>query len=375
MTSRGVDDTPSLSLTRLVVRHVRNVETIELEPGRTNILFGDNGQGKTSLLEAIYVLCTSRSFRASKLREVASHTAEGFQVRGSFEEMRDGEALLREQIATTRHGSLHVRLDGNKPSSLAEYAVKSPVVVFHPDELALSSGPASVRRRMLDRVALYGSPRSMAASAAYNRALRARRELLQRLGPGAPELDAYEDIAARAGAELTRARARAVEALATDVLAAFTEIAQPGLCLEFAYEPGGSDDADHARKELAERRPRDARAPTATFGPHRDDLALRLDGHSARLVASQGQHRAITLALKAAESATIARITGLEPIQLLDDVSSELDPSRTEALFRFLLAARGQLFLTTTRPELVEQALGARDARRFRLISGAIQGG
>ncbi|HTJ85309.1 MAG TPA: DNA replication and repair protein RecF, partial [Polyangiaceae bacterium] len=104
----------------------------------------------------------------------------------------------------------------------------------------------------------------------------------------------------------------------------------------------------------------------------RDDLVLSLDGHLARGVASQGQHRALTLAIKAAESATIARVTGLEPIQLLDDVSSELDPTRTEALFSHLARRRAQIFVTTTRPDLVGAALRDAFTKRYRVVGGAL---
>jgi DNA replication and repair protein RecF len=127
-----------------------------------------------------------------------------------------------------------------------------------------------------------------------------------------------------------------------------------------------------ARAELARERGRDARAPSASFGPHRDDLTLRLGGHAVRLVASQGQHRAITLALKAAESAVLQRLTGLTPIQLLDDVSSELDPTRNRALYTFLREARGQVFLTTPRPELVEGPFEALERSSFQVLAGQV---
>jgi DNA replication and repair protein RecF len=101
---------------------------------------------------------------------------------------------------------------------------------------------------------------------------------------------------------------------------------------------------------------------------------LLLDGHPARTVASQGQHRALTLALKAAETACIASVRGLEPIQLLDDVSSELDPERTAALFEFLACRRGQIFLTTTRPEMiVTPGIDPAERRDFTLREGRIE--
>ncbi|MFT3773811.1 MAG: AAA family ATPase [Minicystis sp.] len=131
---------------------------------------------------------------------------------------------------------------------------------------------------------------------------------------------------------------------------------------------------EEAREELRRHRRRDAHRPNAGFGPHRDDLDLRFDGRPVRVVASQGQHRALTLALKAAETSAIAAARGLEPILLLDDVSSELDPDWTAALFTFLSLAHGQIFLTTTRPELiVTPGLGAAERRDFLVEAGAIR--
>src|SRR4030095_13591449 len=107
------------------------------------------------------------------------------------------------------------------------------------------------------------------------------------------------------------------------------------------------------------------------FGPHLDDLTVTLDGHPARVVASQGQHRAITLAMKSAELTRIAQARGVLPILLLDDVSSELDAERTTALFEFLAATESQLFLTTTRADLI--VAGARDRRAFHIAGGGLE--
>ncbi|HSN99289.1 MAG TPA: hypothetical protein VLS89_13430, partial [Candidatus Nanopelagicales bacterium] len=135
---------------------------------------------------------------------------------------------------------------------------------------------------------------------------------------------------------------------------------------------GGSGDAGEARETLRAQRRRDAQRASAGFGPHRDELDLSIDGHPARVVASQGQHRALTLSLKAAETAAIRAARGLEPILLLDDVSSELDPDRTAALFTFLGMSRGQVFLTTTRRELIVTPGVARSDRRDFLVEGGV---
>lgn len=370
---------PSLALEALSVRDFRNLARIDIEPApRMNVVSGSNGHGKTSLLEAIYFAATSRSFRTHRIGDLIRHGEKVASVKARFSENKsDLPPLPREQTAAASGRGCVVTLDGNKPQSLASFATRSPVVVFHPEEMALSTGPASLRRKLLDRVALFIDPASADKKARYTHAIRARQELLQRRGaPAQPsEIEAFEALAAKHGAEVTRARQRAAEALAMELHAAFRQIAAPDLGLDVRFEPGGSADEAEALEALAQGRARDAHRPSAGYGPHRDDLVLLFDGHPARLVGSQGQHRALTLAIKAAEAAAVAAVRGLEPILLLDDVSSELDPDRTAALFQFLALARGQIFLTTTRPDLIVTPGLDRNLRSdFRIDRGAAVG-
>ncbi len=255
------------------------------------------------------------------------------RIRAVFSEQRGAFVPLeRVQTLSVTGSMLQATIDGNRASSLAMYAARTPVVVFHPGDLELSSGPAAGRRKLLDRLVLYAQASDAIHVVEHERAMRARQELLRRgVGVGS-EIDAYEAICARTGAKVTAARTRAAESIATNLLGAFARIGDPALLLRVTFEAGGSADEAEAASELARRRSQDARVRVPTWGPQKDDLTLRLDGHLARRVASQGQHRALTLALKAAEAISVRAATGLEPIQLLDDVSSELDPARTSAL-------------------------------------------
>ncbi len=366
-----------LELERLSVRGLRVLSRVDISPAsRLNVIWGNNGHGKTSLLEAIYFVATSKSFRTPRLGELVRHGDSAVNVRARFIERSETfEPLAREQSAGTagKGAGVLVRIDGDKPKALAEYATRSPVVVFHPDELTLSSGPALGRRTMLDRLALFMDGTSVEVRARYAHALKARQELLKRGATQSSELRAFETLCAEHGAALTQVRARAADALVQELELAFAQIAAPDLDLRARYVPGGSADVAKAAEELEQRRQRDAFRPSAGFGPHRDDLELRFGEHPVRIVASQGQHRALTLALKAAETATIAKQRGLEPLLLLDDVSSELDPERTGALFSFLSLHRGQIFLTTTRPELIRTPGGwASDRADFQMVGGEV---
>ncbi len=358
-----------LVLESIQTRAFRNLARVDATFGeRFNVVSGDNGQGKTNLLEAIYVVATSKSFRGGKPGDLVGFGAELASVRATLVE--DGER--RVQSVGLKPGQRLVRIDDKRPPSLAAYAVRTPVVVFHPGEIALSMGGSSERRRLLDRTALYVAPASMAALDSYMRAMKARQRTLELRGVTAPELADFEELCVRHGLEVMDHRARAAEKLATSALEAFARIAAPSLVLRVAYAPSAPTTEGAYREALERGRPLDARRGSAGVGPHRDDLALAIDGHGVRGVASQGQHRAVTLSLKSAEIEVVGAARGVRPILLLDDVSSELDRSRTAALFSFLREQRGQVFLTTTRPELIDTGEEAGARVDFTVSSGVL---
>lgn len=359
-----------LHVAHLQVRSFRNLAVVDLEPGeRFNVVSGDNGQGKTNLLEALYVAATSKSFRTAKLGELVGFGSELASVRARL--LDDGET--RVQSVGLKPGARLVRIDDKRPPSLAAYAVRTPIVVFHPGEMTLSMGSSSERRRLLDRTSLYLSPQSMADLEAYTRALKERQRALETRGPLASDLVEWETLVVRHGLAVMAHRARAAELVSAKALEAFARIAAPELTLTSSYAPSAPADEQAFLDALASRRASDMRRGSAGIGPHRDDLALAIDGHPVRGVASQGQHRAVTLALKSAEIEVVGQARGVRPILLLDDVSSELDRARTAALFSFLREQRGQVFLTTTRPELIDTGDDGAARRDFVVRSGVIE--
>lgn len=359
-----------LHVAHLQVRYFRNLAAVDLEPGeRFNVISGDNGQGKTNLLEALYVGATSKSFRTSKLGELVGFGAELASVRLSL--LDDEES--RVQSVGLKPGARLVRIDDKRPPSLAAYAVRTPIVVFHPGEMTLSMGSSSERRRLLDRTSLYMSPQSMADLEAYTRAMKERQRALETRGPQASDLVEWETLVVRHGLAVMAHRARAAELVSAKAVEAFARIAAPELVLASSYAPSAPHDERAFLDTLVARRASDMRRGSAGIGPHRDDLALAIDGHPVRGVASQGQHRAVTLALKSAEIEVVGQARGVRPILLLDDVSSELDHARTVALFSFLRDQRGQVFLTTTRPELIDTGDDRSARRDFVVRSGVIE--
>jgi DNA replication and repair protein RecF len=365
----------SLALESLSVRSFRNLTSVDLALGsRFNVVSGDNGQGKTNLLEAVYLLATSRSFRTNRLSELVQRGAESETttaiIRATIREDRE----QRLQSLALRPGLRAARIDGKRPATLAEYAVQTPVVAFHPGALSLSAGSGADRRRLLDRLALYLSPASLASGQSYSRAVRARQRVLELRGEKAPDLDSWEELIVRHGSDLSQERANAAERLASHAHHAFGRIGPRGLELVTRYKRSAPADLEAFRTLLAKSRTQDRARGSASFGPHRDDLELELGGRPVRGIASQGQHRTVILALELAEAELIAEARGARPILLLDDVSSELDRQRTSALFSTLREERGQVVLTTTRPELIDtkDSSGPQDRVNFVVADGRI---
>ena len=227
------------SVRRLRLRDFRNLASADVVPApRFNLVYGDNGHGKTSLIEALYLLCTTKSFRCQKLGETIRQGADQALLHGEIESF----GLRRELRAQVGHRGRSFLVDGKRPKRHLDYALKAPVIAFHPGDLSLASGPAAGRRTLLDRVLLHQDPGGADARLSYQKALRDRQKLLAEKGVRAPELDAYEAVCATHGARLARGRAHAASSVIDALGPSFSEMAAPGLVCRSVYEPGGTSD-------------------------------------------------------------------------------------------------------------------------------------
>jgi DNA replication and repair protein RecF len=364
-----------MRLVSLSVSDFRNLAAVELAPSpRATILLGENGQGKTNLLEAIYFLTTLKPLRGSRLQELVRFGTDRAQVAADF----DGPGGVRRAAVSIQAGGRTAFLDGKVQERLDAYFEGRAAVCFSPDDLLLVKGGPEGRRRFLDRAAFNRWPALLAEARDYVRALRARNAALR----GAPpDVEAsFREPLVRAAARLLRRRRDLVEELAPRVTRAFAEISGPEAPEALlAYRPasgmsvtGGEEEiAARLAEILAHRIERDREKGYTSAGPHMDELVLALAGKGARLFGSQGQQRALVLALKIAEIENLRVALGRPPLLLLDDVSSELDPGKNRYLLDYLSTLPAQAFLTSTDRRLLEPAAGPESAF-FKLEKGAV---
>ena len=362
----------------LVAEGIRNLEPLTLQPReRFNVFVGDNGQGKTNLLEAIFVVSTLRSFRTSKLTDLVGFGRDRATLGARV--LKD-ELLRVYEVELAMDARKQVRLDGKAVRPLARYFGAFNVVVFTPEDLALPRGSPGDRRRFLDRSVFTYSPAYLSVASDYDKVVRTRNAVLKRAGvDGKPmmpmrQLDdllaVYDEQLAGLAMAVIEARTSYLAQLAPEFRAAFAAITRTPRVAGLRYQPKlACSSVEQMLEQLAAARMKDLATSATQVGPHRDDIVLELDGHEAGAFASQGQLRAIMLAWKTAELALLGRTHGDLPILLLDDVSSELDHARNEFLFEHLAKLAGQCFITTTDGQHV---LVREDRADFRIQNGRI---
>jgi DNA replication and repair protein RecF len=358
----------TLRLSRLAARGFRNLEPLSFEPGpRFNVVHGDNGQGKSNLLEAIDYVATLRSFRGASAEDMI---ARGTEVAELLAEVYAEPVPHLARITISTRAQRAVQLDGKRPRSRSAYVGTIPLVLFHPGDMQLVAGSPELRRTFVDRLIEQIDPVFASTADAYERALRSRNRMLKSEPVDVQAVTAYDEILAAAGAILGQARRKLIDEIAPRVTAACADIGGEPARLQMRYEPRCEPAVDTLREALKTSLDKDLARGFTAEGPHGDDIGFYLDGTAAKRYASQGQQRSIVLALKVAELAELERRSNKSPILLLDDVSSELDRGRNKRLFELLSALGNQVFLTTTQPELI---LIDGDRADFRVERGTIR--
>jgi DNA replication and repair protein RecF len=336
-------------LHRLWLTDFRNYREAELEPASEGLtaIIGANGEGKTNLLEAIGYLATLQSFRGAPPAALVRDGCQQAVVRAEAE--REGRSVLLEaQLAAAGRDRVLVNRQPLRRARDLLGALR--VSVFSPDDLVFVKGGPSARRSFLDDTLVSLHAKHDALRSDVERILRQRGALLKQAGGRlTPEVEATLDVwdtkLARAGEELVEARRQTLVVLEPAVVKAYGQLAGSGASVTMHYVQSWTGNLESA---LAASRRDDLRRAATLVGPHRDDVALAIDGLPARTHASQGEQRSLALALRLAAHRAVAEASGTAPVLLLDDVFSELDPARSEALLAHI--PEGQALVSTTGP-------------------------
>jgi len=322
----------------LVLRDFRNYRSLSYRPaGRLNVLEGRNAQGKTNALEGLGVLLTGRSFRTSRLAELPSW--------GTDTATLSGELVHTEGTRSARR-TIQRREDGTWESA-GDLCPWARVVVFGWQDLGILNGPPSARRSFIDGFAARLYPGHLPALLRYRQILARRNRLLQAPG-AASRLAPWDEQLASTGMELIDRRRRAVAALSTELARVYPALAGEGRKVQVAYRTSLGESAEPAAllAALERCRPEEMRRGLTLVGPHRDDLAIELNGTDVRAFGSRGEQRLLALALRLAEVMPVTEAAGTTPVLLLDDALSELDPIVAANVLREIQSAE-QVFLTS----------------------------
>ena len=319
--------------------------SFDFHPGTTAVV-GLNGQGKTNLAEAMAYLATLDSFRGAPLDALIRVGADSAVVRSTVVHDDGREMLVELELA--RNGRNRVLVNRQKLGRSRDLLGVMRVTVFSPDDLTIvKEGPAG-RRRFLDDVLVALALKYDALRLELDRVVKQRNTLLKQVGgrlndEAAMTLDVWDSKMADVGDQFGHARAVLVARFSPFVQEAYEQLADRSTSIELRYEPAWRQRGLAAA--LAEARVEDVRRGVSSVGPHRDDLELFINGMPARTHASQGEQRTLALALRLGAHRLVTDKAGSAPVLVLDDVLSELDPGRCEALLRHLPV--GQVVLTT----------------------------
>ena len=369
-------------LSRLRLTNFRNLTHLDvgLSPGVT-VYYGPNAQGKTTLLEAVYLLCIARSFRAENEREVvnfdAAKAGEQALVDGTIE--KDGQRLrvivgyqpTQRTSQNTNGLAYNVRKEirvNRLRRTAGELIGEVNAVLFSAADIELIQGPPSGRRRFLDIVLSQADSVYLKGLQRYQRVVQQRNQLLRLIRDGraqGDELAYWDDELVREGAQITWRRYEAMRELTAACVRHHEDLSGPEEVLEVEYRPSVrlagdvGEVEDNFREALAAAGHRERAMPVTAVGPHRDDFSLHIDGADMGVFASRGQARTLALALRLAEAEFLASVRGEGPVVLFDDALSEMDSSRRHRLLEKATRYE-QVLITTTDLDQVNDFFGAR---------------
>lgn len=358
-----------MKVLELCYKNYRNLKDGKFIPSdKINVIYGDNAQGKTNLLEAIWIFTGGRSFRGTKDSDLIKFNEKESRI---FLKVlsREREKDLEIKVSSKKR---KVLINSVEKRSAIELVGKFCSVIFAPNHLMLVKGGPALRRKFLDTAICQVTPKYAKFISNYNHVLNQRNSLLKDIKKH-PELidtlDIWDDRLAVYGVEIISKRIQYVNHLKEFSKFFHEGISSKKEILSLEYENSFKENMDLTKENFKEglikARNTDIALKCTTFGPHRDDLKILINKKSAKLFASQGQQRSAVLALKLAEAEIFKKVFNVSPVILLDDVMSELDEKRQDFILNSI--SENQVFITCCEPI---SALKLRNGKSFRVASG-----
>lgn len=334
-------------ISQLLVNDFRNLEPLDWRPGRgSHLLLGGNGAGKTSLLEAVYVVATTRSFRAAQIGDCVHHGSDSFRIHAEVETDR------RSRLEVSWAAGKRERSLNGKVSPLADHLAALPVVAWTSAEAEVLIGAPKARRRFLDRGIVGARPAALEVLGRYREALRQKRQLLLQEGTG---IEIWNELMASLAAEVIQLRHEYTERLREVLLTVLEESGLPFPPVDLRYRPSpasGLEGAESIADSLDSVAERERRRQMPLLGPHRDELEILWGGHDIRRVASAGERKSLSLLLLAAHGRTLEGMDR-RPVYLLDDADAELAPPTHASVWKvFQGDGTRQILASSNRPQV-----------------------
>jgi DNA replication and repair protein RecF len=357
-----------MAIARIQLEGVRNLHQASVMPAtQINVLFGENGSGKTSFLEAIHLLGLARSFRSTTSKPIISHHLEKYTI--FCDTVTPNSSVIG--VSRSRQGDFLMKLNGAAVRSAATLAQALPLQLLNQDGFALLEGSPKQRRQFIDWGVFHVEQGFLSEWKRAQRALKQRNHGLRHGMIGPQQLMAWDVefvSAAQRIDELRKAYVDQLAAMFETILARWAEMGS----IQLSYFRGW-DKTRSLEEVLAQARERDAQTGFTQYGPHRADLKIKYQGHVAMDVLSRGQQKVVVSALRIAQGYLLAQQTGAKCVYLVDDVASELDENHRQVLCDLLVELDCQVFVTCIdKAQLTNGWAKAKSIKMFHVEQGKI---